>query len=119
MGRGGAGSVIYGVANMHQARCLAQLLHWHEQPHEAFHHRGGALRSGVVALGKNGTSLDDCQLITSLWVFDADNATCKERSQRVAISTLFKGQLCFQGFFRLVQLGPATGEYQEATFEKL
>jgi hypothetical protein len=119
VGQGGPGTRIYGVDNIRQARSLAQLLHWHEQPREAFHHRGGGIRSGVVALGIKGTSMEGSQLRTTLRVFTGVNATNLERARRVAISTLLEGQLCFQGFFRLVELGQVTGAYQEATFERI
>jgi hypothetical protein len=121
VGNGGPGTVIYSVANMHHARSLAHMLHWHEQPREAFHHRDGGLRSGLVELGKNGTILEGIKLKTRLRIFNGENAIRLEKCERVAISTLSNGCLRFEGFFKLVELGEETAEggYQESVFEKL
>lgn len=120
VGNGGPGTTIYDVATMYQARSLAQTLHWHEQPQEAFHHRNGAVRSGVVELGTNGNTLEGTTLKTTLRVFSGQNATKVEMCVHVAISTFSLGKLRFEGFFKLDELGEASeGSYQVAVFKKL
>jgi hypothetical protein len=130
VGNGGPGTVFYNVANMHHARSLAQMLHWHEQPHEAFHHRSGVLRSGLVELGENGTILEGTKLMTTLRIFSGENATRLDKCQRVAISTYnAERHLRFEGFFKLLELGETienesdddedATQYQNAIFQKV